>query len=182
MQTQDIVHAIQSAVSEVFSSMLGIEVEPCPYIQDASGRRSTDGVMSFVSVAGNWVGCGLFSCSATLACRLCSLFLMTESTHVDPDVLDAVGELANMIIGSFKTTAEASVGQLYLSIPTTIFGKSFGSKSLGSSEWIVMPFKCGEDTFEVWVWFAKAAESHTHHRQTAIQLQIIAPGNRAEIN
>lgn len=182
MQTQDIVNAVQSAVSEVFSSMLGIEVEACPFIQDSSGRRSTDGVMSFVSLAGNWVGSGLFSCSAALACRLCSLFLMTESTHVDPDVLDAIGELANMIIGSFKTSAETSVGPLFLSIPTTIFGKSFGSKSLGSSEWIVMPFKCGEDSFEVWVWFAQSTPSQTHTRQSSIQLQTIAPGNRVGVN
>lgn len=176
MQTQDIVSAVQSAVSEVFSSMLGIEVEPCPFIHDATGRRSTDGVMSFVSVAGSWAGSGLLSCSADFACRLCSMFLMTEATHVDPDVLDAVGEIANMVIGNFKTAAEANVGQLYLSIPTTIFGKSFGSKSLGSSEWIVMPFKCGDDTFEVWVWFAPAGIVAQVHRHTSIQLQTVAPG------
>ena len=175
MQTQDIVSAVQSAVSEVFSSMLGIEVEPCPFVHDSTGRRSTDGVMSFVTLAGGWVGSGLLSCSAELACRLCSQFLMTESTHVDPEVLDAIGEIANMIIGNFKTAAESQIGPLYLSIPTTIFGKSFGSKSLGSSEWLVIPFKCGPDSFEVWVWFMPAAESQVH-RHTSIQLQPVAPG------
>ena len=177
MQTQDIVRTVQLAVADVFSSMLGIEVEPCPFIHDATGCRSTDGVMSFVSVAGSWAGSGLLICSAELACRLCSRFLMTESSHVDSDVLDAIGEIANMIIGNFKTAAEATIGQLYLSIPTTIFGKSFGSKGLGSSEWIVMPFKCGEDTFEVWVWFAQSQIAYTPRHQT-FQLQAVMPGLR----
>ncbi len=177
MQTQDIVSAVQASVSEVFSSMLGMEVEACPYIQDATGQRSTDGVMSFVSLAGKWVGSGLLSCSANFACRLCSSFLMTETTHVDGEVLDAIGEIANMVIGSFKTVAEATVGQLYLSIPTTIFGKCFGSKSLGSSEWIVMPFKCGEDSFEIWVYFARAEESAAL-RHSSIQLHAVTPGRQ----
>lgn len=175
MQTQDIVSAVQSAVAEVFSSMLGIEVEPCPFIHDSSGLRSTDGVMSFVTMSGGWIGSGLICCSAEFACKLCSMFLMTEATHVDPEVLDAVGEIANMVIGSFKTSAEAVVGPLSLSIPTTIFGKSFGSKSLGSSEWIVMPFKCAEGQFEIWVWFMPAARSQAH-RHNSIQLSTIAPG------
>jgi chemotaxis protein CheX len=172
MQSQNIVAAIQTAVSEVFSTMLGVQVEPCESRQDATGPRTTEGIMSFVGLAGTWVGSGLISCHSSLACRLCSLFLMTESTRVDEEVQDAIGEIANMVIGNFKTAAESLVGPLTLSIPTTIYGQNFSSKSLGCNEWTVMPFKIEGEMFEVWVWFAEAANAHAP-RQGTIHLQTV---------
>jgi chemotaxis protein CheX len=43
---------------------------------------------------------------------------MTEASSVDEDVLDAVAEITNMIIGSVKTDLEGELGPLGLSIPT----------------------------------------------------------------
>jgi chemotaxis protein CheX len=172
MQSQDILSAIQSSVSEVFSTMLGVMVEPCESRQDATGPRTTEGIVSFVGLAGTWVGSGLLSCHSGLACRLCSLFLMTDSREVDEEVQDAIGEIANMVIGSFKTVAESTVGPLTLSIPTTIYGQNFSSKSLGNNEWTVVPFKIGDETLEVWVWFAPAANAHVP-RQGTTQLQTV---------
>ena len=159
MQKEQIVQAIHTATTEVFSTMLSIELEVCPWHVETVAPRPSDGVMSFVGVAGPWVGSGVISCSSALACRLCSVFLMMEATEVDAEVLDAIGEIANMVVGSFKTTAESIVGPLSLSIPTTVYGKSFTSKSLGNSEWLVFPFKDGDDLFEVKIWFAPAPEA-----------------------
>ena len=55
-------------------------------------------------------------------------------------MLDAVSEIANMIIGGFKTTAELYLGALGLSIPTVIYGLSFSARSVGKEQWIVVPF------------------------------------------
>ena len=55
--------------------------------------------------------------------------LMTESSAVDEEVLDAVAELTNMIIGGVKTDLEPTLGPLGLSIPTVVFGKNFKAKS-----------------------------------------------------
>jgi chemotaxis protein CheX len=159
MQRQDIIQAVHSATAEVFSTMLGIEVETAPVHTDQSNPSVNEGVMAFVGIAGPWVGSGVISCTASFACRVCELFLMTEAVAVSEEVLDAVGELANMIIGNFKTAAEAIVGPLGLSVPTVIYGRNFTSKSLGNNDWLVLPFKCGDDSFEVRVWFAPASES-----------------------
>jgi chemotaxis protein CheX len=159
MQRQDIIQAVHSATAEVFSTMLGIEVETAPVHTDQSNPSVNEGVMAFVGIAGPWVGSGVISCTASFACRVCELFLMTEAVAVSEEVLDAVGELANMIIGNFKTAAEAMVGPLGLSVPTVIYGRNFTSKSLGNNDWLVLPFKCGDDSFEVRVWFAPASES-----------------------
>ena len=42
-----------------------------------------------------------------MACRICAAMLMTEAPAVNEDVLDAVAELTNMIIGSVKTDLES---------------------------------------------------------------------------
>jgi chemotaxis protein CheX len=172
MERQDIIQAVHSATAEVFSTMLGIEVETAPVHTDRSNPSVTEGVMAFVGIAGPWVGSGVISCSASFACRVCELFLMTEASAVNEEVLDAVGELANMVIGNFKTAAEALVGSLGLSVPTVIYGRNFTSKSLGNNDWLVLPFKCGDDTFEVRVWFAPAAES-TAGRHVVNHLQTV---------
>jgi len=171
MQREEIIQAVHAATAEVFSTMLGVEVELAPVHADRSNPSIVEGLMAFVGIAGPWVGSGVFSCGASFACRICELFLMTEASAVNEEVLDAVGELTNMIIGNFKTAAEAVVGPLGLSVPTVIYGKNFTSKSLGNKDWLVLPFKCGDDTFEVRVWFAPAAESNAkrpivNHMQT----------------
>lgn len=159
MQKQEIVAAVHSATIEVFSTMLGMEVTPAETHVDQASPAINDGVMAFVGVAGPWMGNGVISCSAAFACKLCATFLMTEASAVNEEVLDAVGELANMVIGNFKTVAEGVVGPLNLSVPTVIYGRNFTSKSVGNSDWIVMPFQCDGENFEVRIWFAPASES-----------------------
>jgi chemotaxis protein CheX len=172
MTKQEIIDAVHASTCEVFSTMLGLEVQPGDVHTDKASPAVNDGVMAFVGVAGPWVGSGVISCSAAFACRLCELFLMTEAPAVNEEVLDAVGELANMVIGNFKTAAEAVVGPLGLSVPTVIYGRNFTSRSLGNSDWLVMPFASRDERFEVRVWFAPASES-TAHRHVVNHLQSV---------
>ncbi len=167
MQKNQIIEAVQAATAEVFSTMIGVAAEPVEVHSDDKCPSVNDGVMAFVGIAGPWVGNGIISCSAAFACRICELFLMTEAPAVNEEVLDAVGEVANMVIGGFKTSAEAIVGPLGLSVPTVIYGRNFTSKSVGSTAWLVLPFKCGDDMFEVRIWFAPAAESAAAIRHAA---------------
>jgi chemotaxis protein CheX len=75
--------------------------------------------------------------------------LMMPYTEVNEDVLDAVSELTNMILGNFKTAAEGELGPLGLSIPTVIYGLSFCARSAGKEQWIIVPFRCEGESFEV---------------------------------
>ena len=139
MQPTQMIEATHSAAAEVFSTMLGLEIEPCATHSDRACPSINDGVMAFVGITGPWVGNGIISCTAELACQLCAALLMTEAEAVTEEVLDAVGEIANMVIGNFKTAAETVVGPLGLTVPTVIYGKNFISRSLGNNDWIVMP-------------------------------------------
>jgi chemotaxis protein CheX len=135
-----LVDYITQSTANVFSTMLGTELGPAEASIEHGIPEVNDGIVSFIGLAGAWAGTGSVVCSPSVACRICSLLLMTETTSVDADVLDAVAELTNMIVGSVKNDLEPHIGPLGLSIPTVVFGKNFRTKSAGATDWTVVRF------------------------------------------
>ena len=135
-----LVDYISQSTANVFSTMLGTELGPGTASSEHGIPEVNDGIVSFIGLAGAWAGTGSIVCSPNVACRICSLLLMTEITSVDADVLDAVAELTNMIVGSVKNDLEQHIGPLGLSIPTVVFGKNFRTKSAGATDWTVVRF------------------------------------------
>ena len=151
---------IQTATQEVFSTMLGMEIS-CgePFVERVPPAPS-EGVVSLVGLAGQWVGTGCLCCSAAFACRICSQMLMVETDSVGEDVLDVIAEMTNMIIGNVKTGLEEHLGPMGLSIPTVVFGKNFTTKSVGDAEWSVCPFVSEEERLEVKICLAPCRKPH----------------------
>jgi chemotaxis protein CheX len=141
--------AVRTATEEVFATMLGLEIRRGDVYIEECAPRPLDGVAALIGLAGSWTGTGSVNCSAEFSCKLCSQFLMTESTVVDMEVLDAVAEIANMIVGNIKNLLEEHLGPMMLSVPTVVYGKNFSTRSLGRNEWIVTPFFCGEERLDV---------------------------------
>jgi chemotaxis protein CheX len=135
-----ITNSIRQSVAQVFSTMLNVEIQYGTDHTDTGSPEANDGVVSLIGIAGTWAGTGSLTCSPALACRICSQLLMTESSAVDEDVLDAVAELTNMVIGNVKTDLETQLGPLGLSIPTVVFGRNFKTKSAGHANWMVVEF------------------------------------------
>lgn len=133
-----IVECITHASTNVFSTMLGVDIRLGEVSVENGSPDPNDGVVSLIGLAGTWTGAGSITCSPALACRVCAQMLMTESSSVNEEVLDAVAELTNMIIGSVKTDLEQQLGPLGLSIPTVVFGRNFKTRTSGNSEWIVV--------------------------------------------
>jgi chemotaxis protein CheX len=146
---QSISDAIFRHTRLVFSTMLGVELAPGEALIEASAPEANDGVVALIGVAGPWTGTGSLSCPPRLACRLCSAMLMTESSSVDEEVLDAVAELTNMIIGSVKTELEQALGPMGISIPTVVYGKNFKTKSAVHGQWVVARFQWENEPIEV---------------------------------
>lgn len=144
-----IAQAVHAATSDVFSTMLGLTVQPGDAFLETAPPCPSDGVVSLIGLAGAWVGTGSVACSAAFACRVSSLMLLSDTPAVDGDVLDAIAELTNMIVGNVKTTLEESLGPMGLSIPTVVFGKNFSTRSIGNGSWIVVPFACEDSRFDV---------------------------------
>src|SRR5262245_63749345 len=129
--------------------MAGISVER---VDDQSVRLTPDAcgaVMSLVGLTGAWKGTGAVSCSGALARRLCGKLLMTEFAEVDAEVLDAMGELANMIIGNVKEDIAHELGAFALSTPTVIHGEALQTRDVRGELRARVLFTCEGDVLEV---------------------------------
>jgi chemotaxis protein CheX len=139
--TQDLIaDAVIRATSGVFDLMLGLPVNPGKPYSEPRPPSTSNGVVALIGLAGKWTGSGCISCTAETACRVASHFLSQPFESVDDEVLDAVGELANMIIGNVKNDLEDHVGTLGLSMPTVVFGRNFTARSASGTDWVVVPF------------------------------------------
>jgi chemotaxis protein CheX len=156
------VDLIRQSTSNVFSTMLGVDLPPGDAALESGTPDANDGVVSLIGLAGAWAGTGSVSCSPALACRVCSLMLMMESTGVDEDVLDAVAELTNMIVGSVKNDLEPHLGPLGLSIPTVVFGRNFKTKSAGTTEWTVVRFPWEGEELVVKLCLSPTEKTHSN--------------------
>jgi chemotaxis protein CheX len=144
-----IVSEIRAAAEDVFSTMLETPLHFAESYCDKGPSHPLDGVICLIGMAGEWTGTGTLSCSAEFACRIASRMLMAEYATVDAEVLDAVAEIANMVLGNVKTAMEKSLGTMGMSIPTAIFGKNFLAKSFGDETWTVVLFDCEDQRLEV---------------------------------
>ncbi|MEO8025739.1 MAG: chemotaxis protein CheX [Bryobacteraceae bacterium] len=149
LSPNDLASIIGSATKDVFSTMLNISVEAEEFQVDLSTPPSFDGVIALVGIAGAWHGSGRISMTSQCAIRLAGGLLSTEYNAVDEDVLDAVAEVANMVIGNVKAVLEDRLGALGLSVPTVIYGRNYQARSLGVTEWVVVPFQCEAERLEV---------------------------------
>ncbi|HTW65261.1 MAG TPA: chemotaxis protein CheX [Bryobacteraceae bacterium] len=142
---EDLVHAICVATEDVFTTMLNLSVTPGSVFVEKEEAVPSSGVVSLIGLAGSWVGSGSLACSAGFAAKIASALLMTPYEAINEDVLDAVAEVTNMIIGNVKTALENRLGAMGLSTPTVIYGRNFQTRSTGNQEWTVVPFTLGED-------------------------------------
>src|ERR1700722_11169028 len=141
---EELVQAIGSASEELFTTMLNVAVTPGEVFVEKEEAIPSSGVVSLIGLAGSWVGSGSLACSEGCAARIASALLMAPYAAIDEDVLDAVAEVTNMIIGNVKTALESRLGAMGLSTPTVIYGHNFQTRSSGNQEWTVVPFALEE--------------------------------------
>jgi chemotaxis protein CheX len=149
-----LVRIARHATKDVFGTMLGMEIEPLEAYAESEPPVAAAGILSLIGFAGTWVGNGSFFCTAAMACSIADALLMAEHHTVDEEVLDAMAEMTNMILGNVKTELEAVLGPMLLSIPTVLYGRNFVKRSMGKREWIVIPFNCKEERFEIQICMA----------------------------
>lgn len=146
---EDVIEMIHEATASVFSTMLNLPVDWQISRQEAGEPAPVDGVVALVGIAGTWTGTGRIYSSPEFARTVAGALLMTEFAAVDADVLDAVAEVANMIIGNLKTMLEARLGPLALSVPTVIYGRNYQARTSSIHDWTVVPLRCGDEIMDI---------------------------------
>ena len=143
--------------------MLGIQVTAGESLTGRAGQDHS-GVVAVLGLTGAWGGSGQVSCEVGLALQIASRLLMSEYTTVDEDVLDALAEVANMIVGNVKTTLEDTLGNMGLSAPAVFFGGDFETRVVGNPNMVLVPFACAEGSMTVQIAIAPMAVTRLRHR------------------
>jgi len=172
MNKEQVADAVKRAAAEVLSTMLSIDSQAKDMYTENLALGEAEGVVSFIGLTGKYTGTGGLQCTSDAARHMASKFLMNEFEAVNEEVLDAFGELTNMIIGSFKNDMESVLGPMGMSIPTVIYGRNFTTRSLGHEEWVVVPFDCAGHKLEVKVCL-KAQSPGTEATHQAAKPQFI---------
>jgi chemotaxis protein CheX len=140
-------------VREVFGTMVGLEDLLHLPIQIDPVTNFTDCVSSLVGLAGTYNGLVSLHMPSSLALTTTSSMLGMEVTELDDDVSDAMGEIANMIAGSFKLHLSKSGMDVHLSTPSVVYGKEYVISLGNNPEQITVRFATDDDWFMVAVAF-----------------------------
>jgi len=125
------------AVVATFDKMLGCELDRLDLClkDDHAPKHEVSGV---IGLSGKAIGTVVLSLSEEVALKAASQMLMVEATEIDDDVVDAVGELANMVAGGAK--AELEEYQLSISLPSVITGRGHDVRFPSNVTPICIPF------------------------------------------
>ena len=136
----DYINPIVSGLEGVFKTMLDCSVHRTG-IDLMENSLALHPVSGIVGVSGKGAGTVVLSMERSVAIRAAEVMLMTEGiTEVNNDVLDTVGELANMVCGSAK--AQLSQFNLSVSLPNVLCGEDCWLHFPQTSYPIRIPFKC----------------------------------------
>ena len=94
------------------------------------------------------MGTVVLNLSKEVALNAASAMLMCEKTDLDADVIDAVGELTNMVAGAAKSKLEEF--RLAVSLPNVVTGQAHGIHFPSNVTPICVPFtRPGPERLEV---------------------------------
>ena len=126
-----------ASLGNAFMTMLGCEVRrgPITLKDDRSPRYDVSGI---IGLSGKAIGTVVLSLSEAVALKAASTMLLSEMSQINDDVIDAVGELTNMVAGGAK--AELEHYDLMVSLPNVITGQNHDIRFPSDVPPICVPF------------------------------------------
>ncbi len=115
----EFINPFVNSLTRTFETMLNCQIQRGSLVlkHDTGSSYPISGI---IGLSGNAVGTIVLSLSEDVAKQAASVMLMTEMKTIDDDVVDAVGELANMVAGAAKVELEKY--ELSISLPNVVTG------------------------------------------------------------
>ncbi|MGA2569632.1 MAG: chemotaxis protein CheX [Terracidiphilus sp.] len=136
---------VDESVEEVFRLMLGLECnrEQSPVVVE---KESVTAVVGF---GGLLRGACLFRSGAGTAVKIAAAMMGMELTEVDDTVKDGIGEICNMLAGTWKGKVPELAANCGLSIPAVITGRDYNLHVQEPEFQLHHNYRFGEEVFEV---------------------------------
>jgi chemotaxis protein CheX len=122
--SKELLNLLATATEEVFETMV---FKPVARQADAPPPRGASNVVATVAFAGH--RCGLVAVHSSLdaAKTIAAAMLGLPVETLNGEVPDAVGEIANMIAGTFRNKLAAIEPASAISVPTVTLGSDFST-------------------------------------------------------
>jgi chemotaxis protein CheX len=149
MTEEQLIKSLIKDVQDVFVNMVGVEDLMHLPIQIDMTTHFQECLTAMVGLAGTYNGLVSVHLPWQLAISFTSLMLGMEVTEIDDDVNDAMGEIANMVAGSFKQHLSKGGSDIHLSTPSVVNGADYFVSTGHSIENITLKFATDEEWFMV---------------------------------
>ncbi len=155
--------ALLEGAREVFETMMFMTVEEGNEEDAGKSAQSIEGeaILGSITFQGAVEGCLTICCDAkcatTIARNMLGMEPDEEITH--DDTIDAMGEVANMVMGSMKSRLLETCGDLQVSIPSVITGTKLESALGESTEEILRMVNLDEENAIFHLSYRKMPES-----------------------
>ena len=112
---------LEATVQEIGQMMLGVDCRRA----DGDLEDEEERVTAVVGFGGLLSGACVFRSGGRAACRLAARMTGMEFGEVDDTVKDAIGEICNMLAGSWKSKVPDLAAHCGLSVPAVITGRNY---------------------------------------------------------
>jgi chemotaxis protein CheX len=131
---------------KVFKEFVGVDLTTDrPHFEDKNTIFDWD-ISAVIGLTGEARGAVVISMKKELAVRLTGLLTGSEHKDLDEEVVDAIGEIVNIIAGNAKKGLEESF-RLVISLPTIVQGKNHTVNWPNNQARIIaIPFTVFEDS------------------------------------
>ena len=132
---------LTAATRDVFKTMVFQDVQASSPTSGEALRPGTN-VVGTVAFAGKTSGLVVFYSTLDAATVITASMLGIEPAGVNGELPDAIGELTNMIAGSFRTRVAHVRGETWAtSVPTVTVGSDFYTKFVSDVQRVLCPFR-----------------------------------------
>lgn len=155
------------SVYALFSTMLDCEV----HRQDLALRRNLDpslDIVAFISLSGSVQGTVALAFPIKTALSIVSRIYEDEVVVIDSKVIDAIGEMANVVAGSAQAfLCQVEQGRIDLGVPTVVRGSNFSIDYPSQATWLEVPFSSELGVFVIRVTIKKGDGNHLYNQESA---------------
>lgn len=127
------------SVQEVFKTMMNMDVQFLPFVH-AIPWATENQYTSMVGLAGQESGLIYIHCKEDFALKSTATMLGIDVGDDKASVIDALGEIANMVGGNFKNKVK-EYKDYKLSLPSVVVGTDFTTHAPGGDEGKILGFK-----------------------------------------
>ncbi|HSV27562.1 MAG TPA: chemotaxis protein CheX [Sedimentisphaerales bacterium] len=125
------------AAKEVLEMSAFMEVE---VYTEGNAAIEGDSILGTLTFKGAMEGCLAIRCSVNCARNMAIAMLGMDPTESlsQSEIADSLGEVTNMVLGSFKARIQATIGNIEVSIPSVVMGQRLeGSLGEGASRAVI---------------------------------------------